>query len=138
MISYNWGNQPVVKRLAKSLQSLGYKIWLDIEQMEGSTLEASNCILIFIDIKIIPNFFFSVATAIEQSYLVLICVSQKYKDSPNCRLEGEYCMNRKVPFIPLMMQKGYKADGWYFSFLNMHNENLTSKVGNYSGNQIVL
>ena len=45
--------------------------------------------------------------------MVLICMSQKYKDSPNCRLEGEYCMNRKIPFVPLMMQQGYSPDGWY-------------------------
>ena len=41
MISYNWGNQPIVKRIAQSLQEKGYTIWLDLEQMGGSTLEAS-------------------------------------------------------------------------------------------------
>jgi len=93
MISYNWGNQPIVKRIAASLKERGYLVWLDLEQMTGSTLEA-------------------MATAVEQSDLVLMCMSQKYKDSPNCRLEGEYCMNRRVAFCPLMMQEGYKPDGW--------------------------
>jgi hypothetical protein len=41
MISYNWGNQPIVKRIAKELQDRGYNVWLDLEQMGGSTLEAS-------------------------------------------------------------------------------------------------
>jgi len=27
-------------------------------------------------------------------------------------LEGEYCVNRKVLYIPLMMQRGYSPDGW--------------------------
>jgi hypothetical protein len=59
-----------------------------------------------------------VAIAVEQSDMLLMCVSQKYKDSPNCRLEGEYCMNRRIEFVPLMMQRGYKPDGWYvFCFL---------------------
>lgn len=41
MISYNWAVQPTVKRLAGALQAAGYKVWLDIEQMKGSTMEAS-------------------------------------------------------------------------------------------------
>ena len=41
MISYNWGNQPIVLRLAKTLQERGYDVWLDVERMGGSTLEAS-------------------------------------------------------------------------------------------------
>ena len=111
MISYNWECQPTVKRLAKSLQHKGYHVWLDIEQMKGSTLEAS---------KIQPQLFlmysklfnFIVAVAIEKAELVLICYSQKYIDSPNCRLEGEYTYNRKIPFIPLRVQNGFKPDGW--------------------------
>lgn len=45
-----------------------------------------------------------------------MCMSQKYKDSPNCRLEGEYCVNRKIAFVPLMMQQGYSPDGWCENF----------------------
>jgi hypothetical protein len=41
MISYNWDNQPIVKRIAQSLKDHGYNVWLDVEQMSGSTLEAS-------------------------------------------------------------------------------------------------
>lgn len=41
MISYNWDNQPIVKRLATSLQDAGYNVWIDLEQMAGSILEAS-------------------------------------------------------------------------------------------------
>jgi hypothetical protein len=58
-------------------------------------------------------FYFIVASAVENADVVLICMSQKYKDSPNCRLEGEYCMNQKAKYIPLMMQRGYQPDGWY-------------------------
>jgi hypothetical protein len=42
MISYNWGHQPIVKRISQALQQSGYRVWLDVEQMKGSTLEASN------------------------------------------------------------------------------------------------
>ena len=32
----------------------------------------------------------SMAEALDEAVLVLFCVSQKYKDSDNCRLEAEY------------------------------------------------
>jgi hypothetical protein len=125
MISYNWANQPTVIRLASALKQRGYDVWLDVEQMNGSTLEA-------------------MAHAIEQSELVLICMSQKYKDSPNCRLEGEYCVNSKIKFLPLMMQPNYKPDGWlgitlgaklYYDFTDENNwdtkiDQLVKAMGN--------
>lgn len=42
MISYNWGVQSTVKKLAATLKAAGYQVWLDIEQMKGDTLEASK------------------------------------------------------------------------------------------------
>ncbi len=41
-------------------------MWIDVDQMEGSTLEA-------------------MASAVENAAVVLIGVSEKYKKSPNCR-----------------------------------------------------
>jgi len=118
MISYNWDDQPIVKRLATALKEYGYEVWLDLEQMGGSTLEA-------------------MAGAVENADLMLICMSQKYKDSPNCRLEGEYCISRKVPYIPLIMQNGYSPDGWLGIIMgkrlyhNFHDEsNWENKVEN--------
>ena len=48
------------------LQELGYKVWIDVENIKGSTLEA-------------------MALGIEQAAVVVICASEKYKISPNCR-----------------------------------------------------
>ncbi len=53
-----------------------------------------------------------VASAIENSDVVLMCYSEKYKESANCRLEGEYTITTGVEFIPLRMQQNYKANGW--------------------------
>lgn len=47
-------------------QNAGYKVWLDIDNMEGSTLEA-------------------MAGAVENASVVLVCVTHSYKISPNCR-----------------------------------------------------
>ena len=42
-------------------------MWIDVERMGGSTLSA-------------------MAEAVENAAVVLICMSEKYKQSPNCRL----------------------------------------------------
>lgn len=48
--------------------------------------------------------------------MVLICMTEKYKESPNCRLEGEYCNQQKKPFIPLLMQDKYRPNGWQVTY----------------------
>ena len=50
----------------------------------------------------------SMATAIEESECILVCMSELYKESPNCRMEAEYIIQLKKPFVPLIMQKGYR------------------------------
>ncbi|CAD5115027.1 DgyrCDS4048 [Dimorphilus gyrociliatus] len=93
MISYQWGNQNVLKQLSGFLKKHDYKIWMDIENMGGSTLQA-------------------MAEAVEQSSIILLCISEKYKESPNCRMEAEYALRRNKRFIPLLMERGYQPDGW--------------------------
>ena len=66
MISYQWDVQKSMIQLKNQLQAQGYKVWMDIDEMGGSTLE-------------------SMARAVENASVVLVCVSQKYKESPNCR-----------------------------------------------------
>ena len=52
------------------------------------------------------------AQAIEKSICVLVCVTEKYKESNFCRLEAEYLTQKNKPFIPILMEKGYRAAGW--------------------------
>jgi hypothetical protein len=66
MISYNWGNQRMVKRIAKYLRDHGITVWIDVDNLQGSIVEA-------------------MANAIEQADIFLMCYSQKYKYSNNCR-----------------------------------------------------
>ena len=93
MISYQWDAQEVLVQVKNKLQASGYRVWMDLEQMGGSTLEA-------------------MAKAVESATVVLVCVSQRYKESPNCRSEAEYAYELRKDIIPLMMQNNYKADGW--------------------------
>jgi len=126
MISYCWSQKETVDRIARDLKSRGYNIWLDSEKMEGSTLEA-------------------MARAVEGSYLILVCVSSQYKDSPNCRLEGEYLTQLHKPWLPLMMERHFKPTGWlgimlgtklHYAFsqdadFNTSMENLVKKLGDH-------
>ncbi len=93
MISYQWDNQEFCTEMKNHLVNLGYEVWLDVEQMHGSTLEA-------------------MANAVENSHCVIMCISQKYKESKNCNLEAEYAHGKGKIIIPLLMEKGYKPDGW--------------------------
>ena len=93
MISYQWDSQEVLVEVKNRLQASGYRVWMDLEQMGGSTLE-------------------TLAKAVENSSVVLICLSERYKESPNCRSEAEYTYKLGKDIIPLMMQRNYKPDGW--------------------------
>ena len=93
MISYQWDSQEVLFEVKNRLQASGHRVWMDMEQMGGSTLE-------------------TMAKAVEDSSVVLICVSERYKESPNCRSEAEYTYKLGKDIIPLMMQRNYKPDGW--------------------------
>ena len=66
MISYQWDTQDTMLRVKTELESQGFSVWMDVEQMEGSILE-------------------TMARAVEKSSVFLLAVSQKYQNSPNCR-----------------------------------------------------
>ena len=66
MISYQWDHQKILIDLRNALLKAGYKVWMDIDQMGGSTLEA-------------------MAKAVEGANLVLMSVSKRYKNSQKCR-----------------------------------------------------
>ena len=66
MISYQWDTQETMLQVKAELETQGFSVWMDIEQMEGSILE-------------------TMARAVEKSCVLLLAVSRKYQNSPNCR-----------------------------------------------------
>jgi len=54
----------------------------------------------------------AMATAIEQSTIVIMCFSTKYRHSYACRLEAEYAKKRQRPIIPVKIDSGYNPTGW--------------------------
>ncbi|KAL4217626.1 hypothetical protein ACF0H5_022368 [Mactra antiquata] len=93
MISYQWSDQAILKDIKDNIKACGFKVWMDIDNMGGSTLE-------------------SMANAVEDADIVLMCMSSKYKTSLPCRAEAEYAYQTKKTIIPLKMEKGYYPDGW--------------------------
>jgi male-specific lethal 1 len=93
MLSYNWGHQEEIKRINTSLKSRGYNVWIDIEKMQGSTVDA-------------------MADAVEGAAVMCYAISQAYKESANCRLEAQYAYQQQLDMVPLMMEQGYSAKGW--------------------------
>lgn len=74
-------------------KSRGHQVWIEVDQIYGSSLS-------------------SMAEAIENASVVLMCVSEKYYLSPSCRLEAEYAVKLQKPIIPLIMQQDFTPVGW--------------------------
>jgi len=94
MISYNTGSRELCLKIKKELESMGHRVWIDVEQISGSSLEA-------------------MANAVENSFCVLMCVTEKYRQSINCRAEAKYAFGQNKHIIPLIMQHGFEnPQGW--------------------------
>ena len=105
-ISYNSESRPICLKIKIFLESSGFKCWIDVENIHGSSIDA-------------------MASGIEASSCVLICMTEKYKESNNCRMEAEYVMQKKKPFVPLILQKSYKPDGWFVYLISKDFFELT-------------
>lgn len=54
----------------------------------------------------------TMAKAVEQSDIIIICFSTKYRNSYACRLEAEYANKRKSGIIPVKIERIYDPTGW--------------------------
>ena len=94
MISYNSTSRDLCMKIKKNLEKANYKVWIDVENIHGSSLN-------------------SMAQAVEESWCVLVCVTEKYRQSVFCRAEAQYTFKLEKPFVPLIMEKNYgSVGGW--------------------------
>lgn len=93
MISYCHAQRDICHRLYDSLVRDQFKVWIDKENMYGSTLK-------------------SMAEAIEYSDIILMCMSSKYKESNACQSEAKYAWKRKTKIIPIKVEEKYDPTGW--------------------------
>lgn len=87
MISYNTASRELCLQIKESLEQAKLKVWIDVEEIHGSSLD-------------------SMARAVENAKCVLICVTEKYRQSLNCQSEAQYAFRLNKKIIPLVMQKG--------------------------------
>ena len=109
MLSYCWGpkntqtgtheNQELVKHIREDLEERGFKTWMDVLQLQGSTLNA-------------------MADAVERASSVVICVTKHYKESSACRMEADYAYQLQKRIIFLKCED-YKPDGWLGMFTRL-------------------
>lgn len=92
-ISYSWVDQALTLKVRERLRQENIECWIDVEQMQQSTLD-------------------SMANGIEGSSAVMVCMSDSYKSSANCRMEVTYAHQIKRPLVPVMMRSKYKPDGY--------------------------
>ncbi|UJR20570.1 hypothetical protein I4U23_023696 [Adineta vaga] len=93
MISYNRSCQEMCQRIRNNLKALKYIVWMDIYDMRN-------------------NFIDGMAKAIGNSYIVLMCLNQKYDRSFWCRKEAEDICIKQIKFIPCFMEDPYTPDSW--------------------------
>jgi hypothetical protein len=115
MLSYPWAHQQTMLMVKQWLVEAGYKVWMDVDQMQGSILEA-------------------MAGAVEDSACVVVCMCSEYKESNACRTEGEYAYRLNKPIIPIR-PVDYTAQGWLGALLgNKLYFDFSATVA--SGNQL--
>ena len=54
----------------------------------------------------------AMATAVEQSAALILCYSEAYKNSANCRQEAQYGFKLGKPLVPVRVQYKFAPDGW--------------------------
>jgi hypothetical protein len=94
MISYSHSNKKLCHQIYDQLIKDGFRVWIDKEDMHGATMIA-------------------MANAIENSNIVIICISDAYKKSFYCQSEAHYAFERRHHLIPLIMEAKYNPDGWF-------------------------
>ncbi|XP_072022082.1 uncharacterized protein [Amphiura filiformis] len=99
MISYSWGakkdHHPCQQRMIKLRDELiagGYRVWMDLDEMAGN-----------MDDKM--------SEAVENAYAILMCVSENYQKSDNCKKEAQYAFFLKKPIVILKYDR-HTPTGW--------------------------
>jgi hypothetical protein len=83
MISYQWGSQPIVKRVVEGLKQRGMDVWFDIDgDMKG-------------------NINVAMAEGVERAHTILSFHTMGYAKSVNCKKELAYAAVLQKPILPV-------------------------------------
>ncbi|CAF3343096.1 unnamed protein product [Rotaria socialis] len=93
MISYNRSCENTCRQIRNHLKQLKYKVWIDVYDMHD-------------------NFIDGMATAIRNSYIVLMCINREYDNSFWCKKEAEDIAIKRIKFIPCFMEEPFPLEDW--------------------------
>jgi hypothetical protein len=100
LISYSYSKRKSAIKLKNDLNKLGYNVWLNIHELNGSNLRET-------------------LNSIENCACVLICVCEKYLFNESCHIEAKYAFQLNKPIIGLIIQDGSeKFKCWLDEILN--------------------
>ncbi|GBG31660.1 Hypothetical Protein FCC1311_078852 [Hondaea fermentalgiana] len=100
MISYQWDTQAKALLVKKALERRGFSVWMDVDKMHGNILE-------------------QMAFAVENSSIVLLCMTKEYYLSNSCHAEADYTYALNKPRVPLLFQANFRPSGWLGMLLGM-------------------
>ncbi|XP_057299481.1 uncharacterized protein LOC130630100 [Hydractinia symbiolongicarpus] len=89
MLSYQWDHQKEVIKIKNYLENTGkLKVWMDIQDMHGG-MNAR------------------MAEAVDNSTVIVFCMSEAYANSRNCRKEYRYADFQAKDIIPIKMETNF-------------------------------
>ena len=110
MISYNTASRPLCLKIKQKLEALEFgHVWMDVTDLHGSSLD-------------------SMANGVENASCVLMCVTEKYRQSIYCKAEAQYAFQLNKTIIPVIMQTSYKPQGWLGIIMNVNNHVNIKKI----------
>ncbi|RNA25340.1 serine threonine kinase [Brachionus plicatilis] len=88
-ISYNWGIKDKVVKLHENLKNKNLRVWRDDTEIKNNNSPLTE----------------QLAFAIKRSKIILCCMTKKYSDSKNCRLEFQYANDINKTLLILFIDK---------------------------------
>ncbi|XP_018558737.1 uncharacterized protein LOC108901666 [Lates calcarifer] len=94
MLSYQWDDQALVKKIYNRLKDDGLPVWMDIEG--GVTGNIND----------------AMAAGVEEAVVICPFMTMAYQASRSCKKELNYADSREVIIVPVMVEKNWDASEW--------------------------
>ena len=124
MVSYSWNEKEPARQIYAALKASGINAWIDYYNMTY----ANN----------LPQ---TMGETVEDSTVIVVCYSEAYQNSSNCRQEALYSFQLKKKQVFAKVQEDFTPTGWlgfilaghqYYNFYNesVFDENFEKLLGN--------
>ncbi|XP_023273245.1 uncharacterized protein LOC111663311 [Seriola lalandi dorsalis] len=94
MLSYQWDDQALVKKIYDRLKDDGLPVWMDIEG--GVTGNIND----------------AMAAGVEEAAVICPVMTPAYQASRSCKKELNYADSREVMIVPVMLANNWEASEW--------------------------